>query len=44
MAGNNPVSLSFPALLLKGRFEVQVEGITEDGIPVNASASFEVTE
>ncbi|HLO60773.1 MAG TPA: hypothetical protein VK179_18625 [Bacteroidales bacterium] len=42
--GNKPVSVIFPALMLQGHFKVQVEGITEDGIPVHASASFEVKE
>jgi hypothetical protein len=42
--GNKPVSVSFPALMLKGHFKVQIEGLTEDGIPVNASALYEVKE
>jgi hypothetical protein len=36
--------IRFPAILLEGQFTIDIEGITETGIPVTTSASFEIKE
>jgi hypothetical protein len=44
ISNNNKVKITFQSLLLTGRFKVSVEGLTREGHPVSAAASFEITE
>jgi hypothetical protein len=44
VSGHHKMSIDFPLSLLTGQFEITINGMTIEGIPVSARAFFEVTE